>query len=130
MEILSGDYVSCLWLCESPDAGWTICAIKRKALDCWYVTLTWDEHTETGITKCQTPVTNIVLPHSYSEPQIIAQVEWMIDGYVNAGICRRIATIPVHSAEHQVFIDKFFEVAQTNDRIGCTFLKRDLPSLG
>lgn len=129
MELSNGDYVSKLWLNEGPDAAWTIIAVLRVLTACWEITLTSDPIPEPGaIVRCATPINRVVLPSKFPEAQVCSYIESIISGYEKVGKCNRVATIDVHSADPQVFINKFYEVAQQNERISCSFCCKEIPS--
>jgi hypothetical protein len=130
MELVAGDYISKIWLCESAKGAWTITTIFRYTTNCWDVTLTWDIIPSPGASvTCNTPIYKISLPATFSEDQIWQQVEMIIQGYELLGISKRIAEISVQSSDPKVFIDRFWEIAQNNDKISCSFVYRDTPPI-
>jgi hypothetical protein len=129
MELSNGDYVSKLWLNEGPGVAWTVVVIQRKLTSNWEIGITSDPIPEPGATiKCKTPLNYIILPSKFSENLVNAYIESIVSDYEKIGKCRIVATVEVHSADPQVFIDKFYEVAQQNDKISCSFYCKEMLS--
>lgn len=128
MEFVTGDYISKVWIFTVNESALTVVSVFRRLLFAWEVTMTWDKPPSPGSKiYCDTTINRLILPHTFTEQQINEHVESVVCNYELHGSCKRVADIEVYSDDPQVFIDKFFEVAQQSERISCSFIRRDLP---
>lgn len=130
MEFITGDYISKVWILEVNDSVLTIVSVLREKSKMWEITITWDKPSmPTQRIDCVTPINKLILPANFEEEHITAHVEGVVRSFEAFPSCSRVAVIDICSDDPQVFIDKFLEVAQQNERLSCSFISRDLPPL-
>jgi hypothetical protein len=130
MQFIQGDYISCVWIYEARDAIWTVLVVWRVLSETWECSVTWDEFDPaTDQARCGQPFHSVKLPGNTPEEDIINFVDANVKMFETQGVSKRIAFIEIHSDDPKVLIERFEELALKDDRIGCTFMIRDIPEL-
>lgn len=130
MELVRGDYVSCVWVCEGPDALWSITILKRLQAELWETFLTWDKKNEQGRVSCRTGIHRILADGRLSEELVIARIEQVVSTIEAHKQCSRIVFIEIKAAVPETIIDRLYEAAVADDRLGFFVVVRDQPPQG
>jgi hypothetical protein len=124
MELLRGDYVSCSWVCSSGDVLWSITIVKRLLTGLWETLFTWDK-TDNGRVICRTLAHRIVADGGLAEELVVARIEQIVGTIESQRQCDRLAFIEIKSGDPEVIIQKLYEAAYADERLGFFVVVRD-----
>lgn len=125
MDLTRGDYVSCMWICESADAMWSITLLKRTQTGLWEMALTWDKMNAERQGICRTLVHRIFTDGGLLEDLSIARVEQIVGTIEAQRQCNRVAYVEVKAGDPDTIIARLYEAAQVNERLGYLIVIRD-----
>ena len=104
---------------------WTITLIRRILTGLWETSLTWDKKDQEDRAICRTPLHSVFSDAGLSEEILVAQVEHIVGTIEAKQQCNRLVCVEIKCGDPDSIIERLYETAVADDRIGYFIVVRD-----